>query len=48
MKVLILGASGMLGYSLYANMSEYHEFEVFGTVRDIAGRNITTINQKDT
>ena len=38
MKVLILGASGMLGYSLYANMSEYHEFEVFGTVRDIAGK----------
>ncbi|CTW27524.1 dTDP-4-dehydrorhamnose reductase family protein [Escherichia albertii] len=38
MRILILGASGMLGYSLYANLSDYSAFEVFGTVRDVTGR----------
>lgn len=35
MKVLILGVTGMLGYSLFANLSEQKNLTVFGTVRDI-------------
>lgn len=38
MRVLILGATGMLGYSLFSNLHEYDEFEVFGTVRSIKGK----------
>ncbi|MCE0493783.1 dTDP-4-dehydrorhamnose reductase family protein [Vibrio salinus] len=37
MKVLILGATGMLGYSLFSNLSEYDDLEVFGSVRSIEG-----------
>lgn len=35
MKVLIIGATGMLGYSLFSNLSEYAEFDVYGTVRNL-------------
>jgi dTDP-4-dehydrorhamnose reductase len=38
MKVLILGATGMLGYSLFSNLSEYDKLSVFGTVRSISGK----------
>ncbi|WP_325892035.1 dTDP-4-dehydrorhamnose reductase family protein [Grimontia sp. NTOU-MAR1] len=38
MKVLIIGASGMLGYSLFSNLSEYEHLDVFGTVRSIEGK----------
>jgi len=38
MKVLIIGATGMLGYSLFSNLSEYSHLSVFGTVRSIAGK----------
>jgi len=38
MRVLILGATGMLGYSLFSNLREYDEFEVLGTVRKIKGK----------
>lgn len=38
MKVLIIGATGMLGYSLFTNLSEYSEFDVYGTVRNIKGK----------
>lgn len=38
MKVLILGATGMLGYSLYKNIGKYSEFEVHGTVRSLQGK----------
>jgi len=38
MRVLILGATGMLGYSLFSNLREYDEFEVLGTVRNIKGK----------
>lgn len=38
MKVLILGATGMLGYSLFSNLSEYANLSVFGTVRSITGK----------
>jgi dTDP-4-dehydrorhamnose reductase len=38
MKVLIIGATGMLGYSLFSNLSEYSELEVYGTVRNIKGK----------
>ncbi len=32
-KVLILGASGMLGHKLYLHLSQYEELEVYATVR---------------
>jgi len=35
MHVLILGTTGMLGYSLFSNLREFSGFEVFGTVRNI-------------
>lgn len=38
MKVLILGATGMLGYSLFSNLNEHANLSVFGTVRGIAGK----------
>jgi len=38
MKVLIIGATGMLGYSLFSNLSEYSELEVYGTVRNVKGK----------
>lgn len=38
MKVLILGATGMLGYSLFANLNEQENLTVFGTVRDLKGK----------
>jgi dTDP-4-dehydrorhamnose reductase len=38
MKVLVLGATGMLGYSIYSNLSENKALNVFGTVRSISGK----------
>lgn len=38
MKILILGATGMLGYSLLSNLSEQDNLSVFGTVRSINGK----------
>ena len=38
MKILILGATGMLGYSLFCNLNENANLSVFGTVRSIAGK----------
>lgn len=38
MRILIVGATGMLGYSLFSNLRDYSELEVFGTVRNIAGK----------
>lgn len=38
MRILILGATGMLGYSLFSNLSEHSNLSVFGTVRSIAGK----------
>jgi len=35
MKILIIGATGMLGYSLFSNLSEYSGLEVYGTVRTL-------------
>lgn len=37
MKILILGATGMLGFSLFANLKEQSHLEVFGTVRNVQG-----------
>jgi dTDP-4-dehydrorhamnose reductase len=37
MKILILGATGMLGYSLFKNLSDSLKFDVYGTVRTIEG-----------
>lgn len=38
MKVLILGATGLLGYSLFSNLNEHAGLSVFGTVRSIVGK----------
>jgi dTDP-4-dehydrorhamnose reductase len=38
MKVLVIGATGMLGYSLFSNLSDYVELDVYGTVRSIKGK----------
>ncbi|KFA99287.1 dTDP-4-dehydrorhamnose reductase family protein [Vibrio sp. ER1A] len=35
MKVLVIGATGMLGYSIFSNLSELPAFDVYGTVRTI-------------
>ena len=35
MKVLVLGATGMLGYSLFRNLSKYSDLNVYGVVRSI-------------
>lgn len=38
MKILIVGTTGMLGYSLFSNLSDHEGYEVFGTVRNILGK----------
>lgn len=38
MKVLILGVTGMLGYSLFSNLKEDHSLSVYGTVRSISNK----------
>lgn len=38
MNVLVLGATGMLGYSIYSNLSENKSLDVFGTVRSIGDK----------
>lgn len=38
MKVLILGATGMLGYSLFSNLSSYNHLDVYGSVRTTEGK----------
>ena len=38
MKVLVIGATGMLGYSLFSNLSDYSELDVYGTVRNVNGK----------
>lgn len=35
MKVLVIGATGMLGYSLFRNLTDYKHLDVYGTVRSI-------------
>lgn len=37
MKVLVIGATGMLGYSIFSNLSELPNLDVYGTVRSING-----------
>ncbi|WP_220733718.1 dTDP-4-dehydrorhamnose reductase family protein, partial [Shewanella morhuae] len=38
MKILIIGATGMLGYSLFKNLSDAEHLDVYGTVRSIKGK----------
>lgn len=38
MKVLIIGATGMLGYSLFKNLNDATDIQVYGTVRSIKGK----------
>ncbi|MEZ9349955.1 dTDP-4-dehydrorhamnose reductase family protein [Vibrio splendidus] len=38
MKILIVGSTGMLGYSLFNSLSSYSEHDVYGTVRSIEGK----------
>lgn len=35
MKVLVIGATGMLGYSIFSNLSELSDLDVYGTVRSV-------------
>ncbi|WP_217511436.1 dTDP-4-dehydrorhamnose reductase family protein [Vibrio metschnikovii] len=37
MKVIVIGATGMLGYSIFSNLSESSDFDVYGTVRSVNG-----------
>nr|WP_279611082.1 SDR family oxidoreductase [Vibrio gelatinilyticus] len=36
-KVLVIGTTGMLGYSIFANLSELSNLDVYGTVRTVNG-----------
>jgi len=47
MKVLIIGATGMLGYSLFSNLSDNSELDVYGTVRNLAGKEAFFTNTSD-
>jgi len=47
MKILIIGATGMLGYSLFSNLNEYAEFDVYGTVRNLKGKEAFFTNTSD-
>lgn len=38
MKVLVIGSTGMLGYSLFSNMADSVDIDVYGTVRSIKGK----------
>jgi len=38
MKVLIIGATGMLGYSLFKNLNDANGLDVYGTVRSIKNK----------
>jgi len=40
MKVLIIGATGMLGYSLFKNLNDANDLDVYGTVRSIKGKEV--------
>jgi len=44
MKILVIGATGMLGYSLFSNLSEYPKLDVYGTVRSLEGKEHFFIN----
>ncbi|MCG6229916.1 dTDP-4-dehydrorhamnose reductase family protein [Vibrio furnissii] len=37
MKVLVVGATGMLGYSIFSNLSDSNDLDVYGTVRSVDG-----------
>ncbi|QGU00162.1 putative dTDP-4-dehydrorhamnose reductase [Candidatus Syntrophocurvum alkaliphilum] len=49
MKILVLGATGMLGHKLFMHLSSYKDFSVFATARDpnILHKNIPTKMQKN-
>lgn len=38
MKVLVIGTTGMLGYSLFKNLNDADHLDVYGTVRSIKGK----------
>jgi len=38
MKILIIGTTGMLGYSLFKNLNDASQLDVYGTVRSIKGK----------
>ncbi|MCO4799731.1 MAG: SDR family oxidoreductase [Colwelliaceae bacterium] len=40
MRVLIIGATGMLGYSLFKNFNDTTDIQVYGTVRSITGKEV--------
>ncbi|SPY79332.1 dTDP-4-dehydrorhamnose reductase family protein [Providencia rustigianii] len=47
MKILILGASGMLGYSVFSHLVECSDLNVLGTVRNISGKEKFFKNKED-
>ncbi|PKG37975.1 dTDP-4-dehydrorhamnose reductase family protein [Psychromonas sp. Urea-02u-13] len=47
MKVLIIGATGMLGYSLFKNLNDAEQFDVYGTVRSTKGKEVFFSNCED-
>jgi dTDP-4-dehydrorhamnose reductase len=47
MKVLVLGANGMLGSSLMRVLSETDDMDVFGTVRSEEARKFFSLNIAD-
>lgn len=47
LKVLVIGATGMLGYSIFANLIEQATLDVFGTVRSIDGKERYFANSQD-
>ncbi|MEB2437949.1 dTDP-4-dehydrorhamnose reductase family protein [Citrobacter braakii] len=38
LKVMVLGVTGMLGYSLFANLKDYKNLNVIGTARNLLGK----------
>lgn len=38
MKIIIIGVTGMLGYSLFKNMTDFSHLDVYGTVRSLKGK----------
>jgi len=48
LKVLVIGATGMLGYSIFENLREHSNFEVYGTVRSIKGKEAFFEESQDT
>ena len=47
LNVMILGVTGMLGYSLYINLNDYKNLNVIGTARNLLGKELYFNKQKE-